>query len=171
VRIVALAQGGADHYLRGRRGVWDLDVIVCFAHNSALPRLWRRMVRSWDWGTSKLGRGPYDPPEYIGRAVDIAFWVIPDRPDPVAALREWLADRAAKHANPNRRPDLAHEPSSSSGPISDRSPGIRPTCRRRGRRHTGTAGRRAWRPTSVTTRSQSGGDSAYWLACSPHVKA
>jgi hypothetical protein len=31
MRIVALAQGGAEHYLRGRRGIWDLDVIVCFA--------------------------------------------------------------------------------------------------------------------------------------------
>ena len=86
VRVIALCQGGAEHYLRGRRGVWDLDVVVCFAHDLKLPRLWRRMVVSWDWGHSKLGRCPYDPPEYTGRAVDVAFWVSPDRPDPVAAL-------------------------------------------------------------------------------------
>jgi hypothetical protein len=48
VRIIALAQGGAERYLRGRRGVWDLDVIVCFAQDPALPRLWRRGVVSWD---------------------------------------------------------------------------------------------------------------------------
>lgn len=38
LRIVALAQGGAEHYLRGRRGIWDLDVIVCFAEDPRLPR-------------------------------------------------------------------------------------------------------------------------------------
>jgi hypothetical protein len=110
VRIISLCQGGAEHYLRGRRGVWDLDVIVCFADDPRLPRLWRRMVVSWDWGQSRLGRCPYDPPEYTGRAVDVAFWVIPDRPDPVAALREWLGGRARKRPNPQRQPDLAHEP-------------------------------------------------------------
>jgi hypothetical protein len=110
VRVVALAQGAADHYLRGRRGVWDLDVIVCFAADPTLPRLLRRMVVSWDWGPSRLGRCPYDPPEYTGRAVDIAFWVIPDRPDPIVALHEWLAGRAARHRDPGRKPDLANEP-------------------------------------------------------------
>ena len=43
VRIIALAQGAAEHYLRGRRGVRDLDVIVCFAEDSRLPPLFRRM--------------------------------------------------------------------------------------------------------------------------------
>jgi hypothetical protein len=33
VRVIALCQGGAEHYLRGRRGVRDLDLIVCFAHD------------------------------------------------------------------------------------------------------------------------------------------
>jgi hypothetical protein len=110
VRIIALAQGGAEHYLRGRRGIWDLDVIVCFAEDPRLSRLFRRMVVSWDWGPSKFGRCPYDPPEYTGRAVDIVFWVIPDRTSAVAALREWLTARAARHVSPGRRPDLAHEP-------------------------------------------------------------
>jgi hypothetical protein len=110
VRIVALAQGGAEHYLRGRRGIWDLDVIVCFAEDPRLPRLFRRMVVSWDWGPSKFGRCPYDPPEYTGRAVDVAFWVIPDRTNAVTGLREWLNERAAKHPDPQRKADLAHEP-------------------------------------------------------------
>jgi hypothetical protein len=110
LRIVALAQGGAEHYLRGRRGIRDLDVIVCFAEDPRLPRLFRRIVVSWDWGPSKLGRCPYDPPEYTGRAVDVAFWVIPDRASAVAGLREWLTARAAKRVNPQRQPDLAHEP-------------------------------------------------------------
>ena len=110
LRIVALAQGGAEHYLRGRRGIRDLDVIVCFAEDPRLPRLFRRMVVSWDWGPSKFGRCPYDPPEYTGRAVDVVFWVIPDRASAVAGLREWLTARAVKNVNPQRKPDLVHEP-------------------------------------------------------------
>jgi hypothetical protein len=68
------------------------------------------MIVSWDLGPSKLGRCPHDPPDYTGRAVDVAFWVIPDRPSPIAALREWLAERAVRKADPARNPDLAHEP-------------------------------------------------------------
>src|SRR5438105_1590509 len=68
------------------------------------------MVVSWDWGPSRLGRCPDDPPEYTGRAVDVAFWVIPGRPSAIAGLREWLAERAAKHVDPVRNRDLAREP-------------------------------------------------------------
>jgi len=107
VRIIALAQGAAEHRLRGTRGIWDLDIIVCFADTPHLPRLFRRNVTSWDWGPSKFGRCPYDPPEYEGRAVDVMLWVIPDAPDPVEALREWLSRRRADRKN---KPDLAHEP-------------------------------------------------------------
>jgi hypothetical protein len=66
VRVVALAQGAADHYLRGRRGVWDLDVIVCFAAHPALPRLFRRMVVSWDWGPLKAWPLPLRPARVHG---------------------------------------------------------------------------------------------------------
>ena len=108
VLAVALAQGGAEHRLRGERGIWDLDVIVCFA--SPHPKLIRRPVVHWDWGPSKFGRCPYDPPEYTGRAVDMKYWVIPGGPDPVEALRAWLRSRLEKARDPVRRPDLAHEP-------------------------------------------------------------
>jgi hypothetical protein len=110
VRIIALAQGGADHYLRRRRGIWDLDIIICFAYDPTLPRLFRRNPTHWDWGPSKFGRCPYDDPSYTGRAVDVMLWVIPDRPDPIEGLREWLSERVAKKPNAIRTPDLAHEP-------------------------------------------------------------
>src|SRR4051794_14441186 len=90
VLAVALAQGGAEHRLRGRRGIWDLDVIVCFGTPEKHLRMLRRRVVSWDWGPSKFGRCPFDPPEYTGRAVDVKYWVIPQRPDVAGALRAWL---------------------------------------------------------------------------------
>ena len=107
---VALAQGGAEHRLRGERGIWDLDLIVCFANTDTRPKHLRRPVVHWDWGPSKFGRCPYDPPEYTGRAVDVKYWVISGARDPVAALRTWLAVRLAKAPDPVRSPDLAHEP-------------------------------------------------------------
>lgn len=67
VLAVALAQGGAEHRLRGERGIWDLDVIVSFASPDGRPKQLRRRVVHWDWGPSKFGRCSYDPPEYTGR--------------------------------------------------------------------------------------------------------
>jgi len=75
-RVVALARGGAEHYVRHERGIWDLDVILCVVNNPALPRLSWRQVVTWDGGPSKFGRCPYDPPAYTGRAVDVRLWVI-----------------------------------------------------------------------------------------------
>jgi hypothetical protein len=127
VRIIALAQGAAEHRLRSRRGIWDLDLIVGFAAATTLrhrPFL-RRIPTSSDWGPSKLGRCPSAPrrsrpavprraqsrsTRLDGRAVDVMLWVIPNRPNPVEALREWLSGRAAKHRNPARKPDVANEP-------------------------------------------------------------
>ena len=105
---VALAQGAAEHRLRGQRGIWDLDVIVCF--DGPRAKHLRRQVVHWDWGPSKFGRCPYDPPEYTGRAVDVKYWVIPGASDPVAALRSWLEARLKAAPDPARSPDLAHEP-------------------------------------------------------------
>jgi hypothetical protein len=111
VLAVALAQGGAEHRLRGERGIWDLDVIVCFANADTRPRQLRRPVVHWDWGPSKVGRCPCDPPEYTGRSVDVKYWVIPDSSDdPAEALRAWLASRLTKKPDPMRAPDIAHEP-------------------------------------------------------------
>jgi hypothetical protein len=108
VLAVALAQGGAEHRLRGIRGIWDLDLIVCF--DGPRSNQLRRQVVHWDWGLSKFGRCPYDPPAYTGRAVDVKYWVIPGRPDPAAALRAWLEARLKAAPDPRRKPDIAHEP-------------------------------------------------------------
>ena len=54
LRLVALGQGGADHYIRGARGVWDLDLLLFFAQHpddKQRPFL-RRSPQRWDWGPS-----------------------------------------------------------------------------------------------------------------------
>ncbi len=107
--LLLLAQGCAEHRLRGERGIWDLDVIVCFASPDGRPKQHRRPVVHWDWGPSKFGRCPYDRPEYTGRAVDVKYWVLPNGPDPATAVRSWLESRLAKAPNPTRSPDVAHE--------------------------------------------------------------
>jgi hypothetical protein len=109
VAAVALAQGAAEHRVHRGRGIWDIDIIVCFSHAPGLPLLMRRQVTTWDWGPSKFDRCPFDPAEYTGRAVDVKLWVIPEALDPVAGLKSWLARRATKHPDPIRKPDVAHE--------------------------------------------------------------
>lgn len=102
-RFVALTQGGADHYVRGERGIWDLDIAVFFAQHpedSARPYL-RRGPRRWDWGPSKFGCCPFDDPSYTGRAVDVMLWVIPNAKDPFDGLITWL--QGVEPRNPTRR--------------------------------------------------------------------
>jgi hypothetical protein len=112
LRFTALCQGGAEHYLRGVRGISDLDLTLFFAqHPDDKPRPYlRRLPRCWDWGPSKFGRCPFDPPVYEGRAVDVMLWVIPDRKDPIDGLIEWLTRRRAEKPDAIETPDLAHEP-------------------------------------------------------------
>ncbi len=112
-RFSALGQGAAEHYLRGARGIWDLDVLVFFAQlpgEAPKPYL-RRSVRSWDWGPSKFGRCQYDPPAYEGRAVDVALWVIPDTPDPLEGPRPHL--RRERPLGLGRRPRSRRPPGQS----------------------------------------------------------
>jgi hypothetical protein len=111
-RFTALVQGGAEHYLRHQRGIWDLDIAVFFAQHPGLPAraYLRRSSRQWDWGPSKFSRCPLDHSDYLGRAVDMMLWVIPDTSEPLDGLVSWLDDRRTKKPDPQRTPDLAHEP-------------------------------------------------------------
>jgi len=111
IAVVALAQGAAEHRLRGRRGIKDIDVIVCFTKPpDSKKQQVRRTVVSWDWGPSKFGRCSFDPPAYSGRRVDMKYWLIPEADDPVVAVQRWLRKRARVRHDPSRTPDLAHEP-------------------------------------------------------------
>jgi hypothetical protein len=66
----ALCQGAALHYLEERNGVKDFDVWSFYAarDDGPFPYRWRGTA---DYGPSKFGRYPDDPPSFTGRRVDL----------------------------------------------------------------------------------------------------
>jgi hypothetical protein len=96
----ALCQGAARHYLDGRNGVKDFDVWSFYAAlaDGPFPYRWRGTA---DFGPSKFGRYPGDPPRYTGRRVDFLGRSLPEPPgaDPAAALRRYLSAAHTASAN------------------------------------------------------------------------
>jgi len=66
----ALCQGAALHYLDSSNGVKDFDVWSFYAQRAdgPFPYRWRGTA---DYGPSKFGRYPGDPPSFTGRRVDL----------------------------------------------------------------------------------------------------
>ena len=96
----ALCQGGAAlHYVNGSNGVKDFDVWSFYAQYDdwPFPPRWRG---TRDFGPSKFGRYPGDPPRYSGRRVDLLGRSLPVRPgaDPADVLRRYLAARRTTSA-------------------------------------------------------------------------
>jgi|SRR5450756_549028 len=88
----APCQDSALHYLDGRTGVKDFDVWSFYAAcgDGPFPYRWRGTA---DFGPSKFGRYPGDPPSCTGRRVDMlgrSLNVPPDA-DPVTVLRDLSA--------------------------------------------------------------------------------
>lgn len=87
----ALCQGAALHYLDGRTGVKDLDIWSFYAAHGdgPFPYRWRGTA---DYGPSKFGRYPGDPPSFTGRRVDMLgrSLNVPPGAEPVTALRDYL---------------------------------------------------------------------------------
>jgi len=87
-----LCQGAALHYLNGRNGVKDFDVWSFYSAlgDSPFPYRWHGTA---DFGVSKFGRWPGDPPSYAGRRVDFFGRSLPVAPgaDPVDVLRGYLS--------------------------------------------------------------------------------
>ncbi len=88
----ALCQGAAIHYIDGRNGVKDFDVWSFYAERSdgPFPYRWRGTA---DYGPSKFGRLPDDPPSFRGRRVDLLgrSLDVPLGADPVTTLRDYLS--------------------------------------------------------------------------------
>jgi len=87
----ALCQGAALHYVDASTGVKDFDVWSFYSERSdgPFPYRWRGTA---DYGRSKFGRYPGDPPWFTGRRVDLLgrSLAVPLTADPVAALRGYL---------------------------------------------------------------------------------
>jgi hypothetical protein len=87
----ALCQGAALHYLNGKNGVKDFDIWSFYAQYDdwPFPPRWRG---TRDFGSSKFGRYPGDPPRYSGRRVDLLGRSLPVAPgtDPADAVRRYL---------------------------------------------------------------------------------
>lgn len=88
----ALCQGAALHYFNGKNGVKDFDVWSFYAQHDdwPFPARWRG---TRDFGPSKFGRYPADPPRYTGRRIDLLGRSLPTAPgtDPARAIRDYLA--------------------------------------------------------------------------------
>jgi hypothetical protein len=94
-----LCQGAALHYINERNGVKDFDVWSFYAQYDdwLFPPRWRG---TRDFGPSKFGRYPGDPPRYSGRRVDLLGRSLPAEPgaDPADVLRRYLAARRSESA-------------------------------------------------------------------------
>jgi len=79
--------------------VKDFDVWSFYAQLDEwpFPPRWRA---TRDFGPSKFGRYPGDPPPYLGRRVDLLgrSLPVPLGTDPVAAIRQYLAARRTTSA-------------------------------------------------------------------------
>lgn len=95
----ALCQGAALHYLDGRTGVKDFDVWSFYAARSdgPFPYRWRGTA---DYGPSRFGRHPDDPPKYAGRRVDFLGRSLPALPgaDPAEVLHGYLSTPSTRSA-------------------------------------------------------------------------
>jgi hypothetical protein len=95
----ALCQGAALHYLDGKNGVKDLDVWSFYAAlaDGPFPYRWRGTA---DYGPSKFGRYPRDPPSFTGRRVDLIGRSLdaPPGADPAAVVSRWLSAAHTKSA-------------------------------------------------------------------------
>lgn len=95
----ALCQGAALRYVDESNGVKDFDVWSFYAQLDEwpFPARWRG---TRDFGPSKFGRYPGDPPRYSGRRVDLLGRSLPAEQgaDPADVLRRYLAARRTASA-------------------------------------------------------------------------
>jgi hypothetical protein len=120
----ALCQGAALHYLDGTNGVKDFDVWSFYAErgDGPFPYRWRGTA---DYGPSKFGRYPDDPPSFTGRRVDCSgdrstCRLTPNRPKFCVTIS--LQRGPAPQKNWRQKRSSSSTPNSSP----ERSSGLRP---------------------------------------------
>jgi hypothetical protein len=87
---------GRDRHPDLKRSTWVMIWSIAYPHR---PFPYRRNVPH-DFGPSKFGRFPPDPPWFMGRRVDMLGRSLPAPPqsDPVSALRRYLRNSRTKSA-------------------------------------------------------------------------
>jgi hypothetical protein len=95
----ALCQGAALHYLDGITGVKDFDVWSFYVghDDGPFPYRWKGTA---DFGPSRSGRHPHDPPSFRGRRVDFPGRSLPASltDDPVTVFRAYLSSSRTRTA-------------------------------------------------------------------------
>ena len=95
----ALCQGAALHYLDERNGVKDFDAWSFYAarDDGPFPYRWRGTA---DYGPSKFGRYPDDPPSFTGRRVDLLgrSLNVPLDAEPATVLRDYFSAARTRSA-------------------------------------------------------------------------
>ena len=78
----ALCQGAALHFLDGKSGIKDFDILEFYAEVSNV-RIPHRTRWCYDFGPSKFGRqkDPIIHPEFEGRRIDLYVRALPVEPD------------------------------------------------------------------------------------------
>ena len=96
--MLCLCQGGAEHFVRGDRGIKDFDVWAFFSENPVRPFPYRRRGIK-DFGRSKFGRHPSDT-NFAGRRVDVIGRSIEFKSGQSASecVRTWLSERKTESA-------------------------------------------------------------------------
>jgi hypothetical protein len=91
--------GAALHYLDEKNGVKDFDVWSFYAarDDGPFPDRWRGTA---DYGPSKFGRYPDDPPSFTGRRVDLLgrSLDVPLDAEPATALRDYFSAARTRSA-------------------------------------------------------------------------
>jgi hypothetical protein len=109
--LLALCQGGAQHYVDGKNGLKDIDVWAFFREGLSKPFPYRTVWHA-DFGHSHLGRHPGDV-GYTGRRIDIIGRSIPCHrgESTELAVRAWLNRRSASARYIGARPVIGLAPS------------------------------------------------------------
>jgi len=90
VLCTALCQGAARHFLDTTIGINDFDVYTFY---KAHPRKhwYAKRIKAYDFGHPRFGKSE-DSPHFVGRRVDcLARAIEGDENDPIAAVRNYLA--------------------------------------------------------------------------------
>lgn len=113
--MIALCQGGAQHFIDSQHGVKDLDVWAFFREHPEKPFPYRTVWHR-DFGPSHFGRHPADE-GYTGRRVDLIGRSIKASAteEPQVALRRWLVGGSESAKELANRPVIGLVPSNLMG--------------------------------------------------------